>query len=181
MNNKQTAYILSYKIAATVWFHNFQDMYVQNFICQQKLESSSVRCSVIGLAAEVRLCKTLTQKTDGSYAVIMNETHFRDILLAHVRPPAAKVSYCSLVVRYYHMCMQSMKFSVQVQLCCIACHPHQVKLRWVYTGYSCGNGYVGLVILGCFAQVIQPCYYSLVHSGKYNSTEQVSQLSFVLS
>lgn len=56
------------------------------------MEASSVRCSVIGLAAEVRLCKTLAQKTDGSYSVILNETHFKDLLLTHVRPPAAKVS-----------------------------------------------------------------------------------------
>ena len=30
----------------------------------------SVRCSVVGLAAEVRLCKTIAQKTGGMYVSI---------------------------------------------------------------------------------------------------------------
>ena len=33
----------------------------------QELVKQSVRCSVVGLAAEVRLCKTISQKTGGMY------------------------------------------------------------------------------------------------------------------
>jgi transcription initiation factor TFIIH subunit 2 len=46
---------------------------------------------VIGLAAEVRICKVLAQKTEGKYDVIMNEAHFKEVFAEHVRPPVAKV------------------------------------------------------------------------------------------
>ncbi len=110
------------------------------FTSSQELTSQSVRCSVVGLAAEVRLCKTISQRTQGpfslfsdvafllysspplliyplslllvpspppspssssssspslsfvgSYSVITDETHFRDTMLQHCRPPPAKV------------------------------------------------------------------------------------------
>lgn len=38
------------------------------YLLPQELVKQSVRCSVVGLAAEVRLCKTITQKTGGMSA-----------------------------------------------------------------------------------------------------------------
>ncbi|RKP12103.1 Ssl1-like-domain-containing protein [Piptocephalis cylindrospora] len=52
------------------------------------LVAEGIRVSVIGLAAEVQVCRTLAARTNGSYAVVMNETHFKDLLLEHVIPPA---------------------------------------------------------------------------------------------
>ena len=43
----------------------------------------SVRCSVVGLAAEVRLCKTVTQKTGGMYCMYRGgRAYTADLVLA---------------------------------------------------------------------------------------------------
>ncbi|KAI0215659.1 General transcription factor IIH subunit 2 [Lamellibrachia satsuma] len=51
------------------------------------LKESNIRCSVIGLAAEVRICRKLCHETEGSYHVILDEKHFVDLLKQHVSPP----------------------------------------------------------------------------------------------
>ncbi|KAK3930172.1 General transcription factor IIH subunit 2 [Frankliniella fusca] len=64
----------------------------------QKLKAEGVRCSVIGLAAEVRVCRQLSKETGGLYSVILDDCHFRDLLLQQVEPPpAARTQDCSLV------------------------------------------------------------------------------------
>jgi transcription initiation factor TFIIH subunit 2 len=60
------------------------------FTTIEELSKQSIRVNIIGLAAEVRLCKLITQKTQGVYSVIMNESHFRDLMIQHCRPPPAK-------------------------------------------------------------------------------------------
>ncbi|XP_054630849.1 general transcription factor IIH subunit 2 [Dunckerocampus dactyliophorus] len=65
----------------------------------QTLKSLKVRVSVIGLSAEVRVCTMLTRETGGSYHVILDESHFKELLLMlHVKPPpASSSSECSLI------------------------------------------------------------------------------------
>ena len=69
----------------------------------------------MGVSAEVHLCKTIATKTQGeggregerekeggtlmrrllhigTYRVALDETHFKDLLLQHCRPPPAKVT-----------------------------------------------------------------------------------------
>lgn len=54
--------------------------------------------SVIGLSAEVRVCTVITRETGGSYHVILDEGHFRELLMLHVKPPpASSSSECSLI------------------------------------------------------------------------------------
>lgn len=53
------------------------------------LKLDGVRCSVIGLAAEVHICRQLANKTGGVYNVILDDSHFRDLLLQNVDPPPA--------------------------------------------------------------------------------------------
>ena len=50
-------------------------------------KKANVRCSVISLAAEVRIYKELAKQTDGNFAVIMDDVHLRDLLHEHVQPP----------------------------------------------------------------------------------------------
>lgn len=60
--------------------------------------SLGIRCSVIGLAAEVYICRQLTKVTGGSYNVVMDEDHLRELLSAHIVPPPAQNNVeCSLV------------------------------------------------------------------------------------
>ncbi|XP_045447894.1 general transcription factor IIH subunit 2 [Melitaea cinxia] len=54
----------------------------------QTLKSDGIRCSVIGLAAEVRICKKLCQDTGGEYGVVLDDVHYRSLLMEHTSPPA---------------------------------------------------------------------------------------------
>uniref|UniRef100_H2SPU5 General transcription factor IIH subunit n=1 Tax=Takifugu rubripes TaxID=31033 RepID=H2SPU5_TAKRU len=64
----------------------------------ETLKTLKVRVSVIGLSAEVRVCTVLTRETGGSYHVILDESHFKELLMLHVKPPpASSSSECSLI------------------------------------------------------------------------------------
>ncbi|RZF36005.1 hypothetical protein LSTR_LSTR005821 [Laodelphax striatellus] len=58
----------------------------------QSLKESGVRVSVIGVAAEVRVCTQLCRETGGSYSVALDDRHLRDLLKEHVLPPPALTS-----------------------------------------------------------------------------------------
>lgn len=51
------------------------------------LASEKIRCSAVGMAAELHILRVLTKKTEGNYVIAMDENHFRDSLSAHVVPP----------------------------------------------------------------------------------------------
>jgi transcription initiation factor TFIIH subunit 2 len=55
----------------------------------QELKNQNVRCSVISLAAEVRVCKALCRATQGTFHVILDDSHFQDLVHEHVEPPPA--------------------------------------------------------------------------------------------
>nr|XP_006004448.1 PREDICTED: general transcription factor IIH subunit 2 isoform X2 [Latimeria chalumnae] len=62
------------------------------------LKAIKIRVSVIGLSAEVRVCTVLTRETGGTYHVILDESHFKELLMYHVSPPpASSSSECSLI------------------------------------------------------------------------------------
>lgn len=44
------------------------------------------------------MCTVLTRETGGSYHVILDESHFKELLMLHVKPPpATSSSECSLI------------------------------------------------------------------------------------
>ncbi|XP_059626752.1 general transcription factor IIH subunit 2 [Cornus florida] len=55
----------------------------------QKCKKSKIRCSVIGLSAELFICKHLCQETGGSYSVALDESHLKELVLEHAPPPPA--------------------------------------------------------------------------------------------
>ncbi|MGH0170452.1 UNVERIFIED_CONTAM: hypothetical protein FKN15_070869, partial [Acipenser sinensis] len=64
----------------------------------KSLKALKIRVSVIGLSAEVRVCTVLTQETGGTYHVILDESHYKELLQYHVKPhPASSSSECSLI------------------------------------------------------------------------------------
>ncbi|XP_074625889.1 general transcription factor IIH subunit 2-like [Acropora palmata] len=65
----------------------------------QTLQRQNIRCSIIGLAAEVRVCRTICSETQGSYGVILDERHYRDLLMQHVVPPVAKADTEAALIR----------------------------------------------------------------------------------
>jgi len=57
--------------------HDTLDICVQN----------KMRISVVALAAEMKICRDLCDKTGGQFGVAMNEGHFKDLLFELVPPP----------------------------------------------------------------------------------------------
>lgn len=97
------------------------------------LKTQSIRCSIIGLAAEVRLCKTICQTTEGLYNVILDEAHFRDILLQHCRPPPAKENSEATLIR-----MGFPKHLINGCLSACLCHLDQRNPDYISSsGYFC--------------------------------------------
>jgi len=47
-----------------------------------------IRISVVALAAEMKICRELCDKTGGQFGVAMNEGHFKDLLFELIPPPA---------------------------------------------------------------------------------------------
>lgn len=46
-----------------------------------------IRCSSVGLGAELYILRVLAEKTGGTYRVAMNESHLAELLSAHIVPP----------------------------------------------------------------------------------------------
>ncbi|XP_064384841.1 general transcription factor IIH subunit 2-like isoform X2 [Halichondria panicea] len=98
-----------------------------------ELVKQSIRCCIVGLSAEVRLCKTISQKTQGTYQVITDEIHFRDIMLQHCRPPPAKANAEATMIK-----MGFPKHLVNGPMAACLCHLDQRSIDHVTTsGYFC--------------------------------------------
>ncbi|KAG8130958.1 hypothetical protein E2320_017553, partial [Naja naja] len=65
----------------------------------KSLKSVKIRVSVIGLSAEVRVCTVLARETGGTYHVILDESHYKELLMHHVSPPPASSSSESSLIR----------------------------------------------------------------------------------
>ncbi|KAI6121529.1 Ssl1-like-domain-containing protein [Pisolithus sp. B1] len=53
---------------------------------------SRIRISVVALAAEMKICRELSDKAGGKFGVAMNEGHFKDLLFELVPPPAQQAT-----------------------------------------------------------------------------------------
>ena len=62
---------------------------------------SNVRCSVISLAAEVRIYKKLAQDTDGVFGVSLDDVHLRDLLHDQVEPPPSTTGRIFVPKKYF--------------------------------------------------------------------------------
>ncbi|KIK67342.1 hypothetical protein GYMLUDRAFT_155763 [Collybiopsis luxurians FD-317 M1] len=51
---------------------------------------NKIRISIVALAAEMKICRDLCDKTGGQFGVAMNEGHFKDLLFELVPPPALR-------------------------------------------------------------------------------------------
>ncbi|CAM6040441.1 unnamed protein product [Sphagnum compactum] len=65
----------------------------------QRCKDANIRCSVVGLAAEIYICKLLCEQTGGNYSVATSETHLKDLIMEHAPPPPvlAESAVASLV------------------------------------------------------------------------------------
>ncbi|KAF9793443.1 Ssl1-like-domain-containing protein [Thelephora terrestris] len=58
-----------------------------------------IRISVVALAAEMKICRELCEKTGGQFGVAMNEGHFKDLLFELIPPPAQQTTSSALTAR----------------------------------------------------------------------------------
>nr|CAG4650966.1 EOG090X05VA [Simocephalus serrulatus]SVE94228.1 EOG090X05VA [Simocephalus serrulatus] len=54
----------------------------------KSLKENNIRVSIIGLAAEVRICREIAKRTGGSYNVLLDDHHLKELILNLVQPPA---------------------------------------------------------------------------------------------
>ncbi|NXA21198.1 TF2H2 factor, partial [Ibidorhyncha struthersii] len=78
---------------------NIYDLIKYAFFFHLKcLKAVKIRVSVIGLGAEVRVCTVLARETGGTYHVVIDESHYKELLMHHISPPpASSSSECSLI------------------------------------------------------------------------------------
>lgn len=103
------------------------------------LKEHNVRCSVIGLAAEIRVCKKLCHDTGGRYGVILDESHYKDLLNQHITPPPALSNTESSLIRMgfpHHQMNADKEKSEKPSLC--MCHlDSKTNQGFSNSGYFC--------------------------------------------
>ncbi|GFR41049.1 hypothetical protein Agub_g1692, partial [Astrephomene gubernaculifera] len=50
---------------------------------------NNIRVSIVGVAAEVYVCRRITEDTGGSYGVALHEQHLQQLVMQHAAPPPA--------------------------------------------------------------------------------------------
>jgi transcription initiation factor TFIIH subunit 2 len=107
------------------------------------LTAAHIRASVIGLAAQVAICAELVSKTNNkstaNYSVVLDERHYRDLLLNYTTPPvtyttpaSVKATQGSSSASLLMMGFPSRTVSDKPTLC--ACHT-----KPSYSGYLCSR------------------------------------------
>lgn len=51
------------------------------------LDNDGIRVSILGMGAEVRICRHIVERTNGVYHVALDKEHLHELLLAHLPPP----------------------------------------------------------------------------------------------
>ncbi|RXG57436.1 General transcription factor IIH subunit 2 [Armadillidium vulgare] len=69
-----------------------------------KVKEANIRVSVVGLAAEIRICKTITKETEGTFVVCLNDVHLKELIMEHLEPPPAskKIDHTLIKVGFPH-------------------------------------------------------------------------------
>ncbi|KAL5291426.1 GTF2H2 family protein [Megaselia abdita] len=55
----------------------------------ESLKTEGIRTSIISLSAEIRICRYITSETNGNFGAVLDDSHFKDQLMAHIDPPQA--------------------------------------------------------------------------------------------
>lgn len=55
------------------------------------MKEGNIRVSVVGLAAELHVCREITNETGGSYSVSISDLHLKQLIEEHLEPPPASV------------------------------------------------------------------------------------------
>ncbi|KAL6727893.1 hypothetical protein Aduo_009731 [Ancylostoma duodenale] len=95
------------------------------------LRGHNIRCSVIGLSAELFVCKQLAKITNGRYDVVLDADHMEMLLSQHTAPPpSTKAAECNAIRVAFppHINIKERSFCV--------CHPMSAPLS-TSRGFLC--------------------------------------------
>lgn len=95
-----------------------------------ELKTEGIRCSTIGLSAEVHICSRLTKETGGYYGIILDENHFLDLLRDHIPPPSSSAHSESSLIKMGFPQHVTPRQSSKISLC-------MSTKRFTLGGYYC--------------------------------------------
>lgn len=83
------------------------------------MKSDSIRCSVIGLAAELYICKRMATATGGEHGVALDDKHYKEQLNMHIDPPPAATRLDAALVKmgFPHHALQSSATDTCMAVC----------------------------------------------------------------
>eukprot|EP01100_Stratorugosa_tubuloviscum_P000953 TRINITY_DN1211_c0_g1_i2.p1 TRINITY_DN1211_c0_g1~~TRINITY_DN1211_c0_g1_i2.p1 ORF type:complete len:213 (+),score=63.72 TRINITY_DN1211_c0_g1_i2:52-690(+) len=88
------------------------------------MKDDSIICSVIGLSAEVYICRAIAKNTEGTYTVCENAEHLNKLFSDHITPP-------TLQQRANQTALITMGFPKQIKSNAFCrCHSTNVKLSF---------------------------------------------------
>lgn len=80
--------------------------------------AAQVTCSVIHVSAEVYVAHKLSQSTGGTFSVVVNKDHYRDLLSSHIPPlPSARNKHGSKTRKWIHMGFAEQQFQLYPTFC----------------------------------------------------------------
>lgn len=85
----------------------------------QNMKLDSIRCSVIGLAAELYICKRMANITGGEHGVALDDKHYKEQLNAHIDPPPAATRLDAALVKmgFPHHALHSSASDTSMTVC----------------------------------------------------------------
>ncbi|CAJ0950037.1 unnamed protein product, partial [Mesorhabditis belari] len=107
----------------------------------ENVQASAVRCSVIGLAAELFVCSQLAKLTKGKYSVVLDSSHFELEINSHATPPSTgKTLQCNAVEVGFPK-----HESVEREISCL-CHSSGPISKRGYECPRCGGRYCSIPV-----------------------------------
>lgn len=83
------------------------------------MKNEGVRCSIIGLAAELHICKRMVLITGGVHSVVLDDRHYMEQLNIHIDPPPAATRLDAALVKmgFPHHALQSSITETSMAVC----------------------------------------------------------------
>ncbi|XP_011633340.1 general transcription factor IIH subunit 2 isoform X3 [Pogonomyrmex barbatus] len=105
----------------------------------RNMKLDSIRCSVIGLAAELYICKRMANTTGGEHSVALDDKHYKEQLNAHIDPPPAAKRLDAALVKmgFPHHALHSSAPDTSITVCMCHAQNSEESIKLMTTGYLC--------------------------------------------
>ncbi|XP_076385330.1 general transcription factor IIH subunit 2 Ssl1 isoform X1 [Megachile rotundata] len=105
----------------------------------QGMKSDCIRCSVIGLAAELYICKRMATATGGEHGVALDDKHYKEQLNMHIDPPPAATRLDAALVKmgFPHHALHSSVNDSAMAVCMCHAENSEESVKLISTGYLC--------------------------------------------